>query len=82
MWLQNGRDQAIILFQTSRVNDDFKNGKYAYSWSLGDNGYSLELWLMTPIIQPATSAERNFNKVQRKTNCLIERAFGVLKSRW
>ena len=37
---------------------------------------------MTLITQPATSAERNFNEVHRKTRCLIERAFGVLKSRW
>ena len=37
---------------------------------------------MTPITQPETSAERNFNKVHRKTHCLIKRAFGVLKSRW
>ena len=37
---------------------------------------------MTPIPIPATSAERNFNVVHRKTRCLIERAFAVLKSRW
>ena len=37
---------------------------------------------MTFIIQPATSAERDFNEVNRKTRCLIKRAFGVLKSRW
>ena len=37
---------------------------------------------MTPIPIPATYAERNFNVVHRKTRCLIERAFGVLKSRW
>ena len=37
---------------------------------------------MTPIAQPATSLERYFNEVHRKTRCLIEKTFGVLKSRW
>ena len=64
------------------MNDDFKNEKYAGSWLLGDSGYPLKHWLMTPITQPAASAERNFNEVHRKTCCLIERAFGVLKDKW
>ena len=68
--------------QASQVNDDFDQGKYGESWLLGDSGYPLKDWLMTPIPIPATSAERNFNVVHRKTRCFIERAFEVLKSRW
>ena len=77
-----GSSHHSFILQTAQVNDDFENGKYVDSWLLGDNWYPLKNWLMTPITQPATSAERNFNEVYRKTRCLIERAFGVLKSKW
>ena len=79
-WPGSSHDFSIL--QSSQVNDDFENGKYADSWLMGNSKYPLKNWLMTPITQPATSAERNFNEVaHRKTHCLIERAFGVLKSR-
>ena len=71
----------FFILKTSQVNDNFKNGKYADSWLLGDSGFPLEDWVMTSITQPATSTERNFNKVHLKTRCLIEKVFGVLKSR-
>ena len=77
-----GLSYDSFLLETSQVNDDFENGKYADSWLMGDSGYPRKNWLMTPITQPATSAKCNFNEVHRKTRCLIERAFGVLKSRW
>ena len=76
-----GSIHDFLILQTSQVNDDFKNGKYADSWLLGDSGYPLKNWLMTLINQPVTSAERNFNEVHRKTRCSIERAFGIFKSR-
>ena len=63
-WLGSSHDSFIL--QTSQVNDNFENGKYAESWLLGDSGYLLKHWLMTPITQPATSAKRNFNDVYRK----------------
>ena len=37
---------------------------------------------MTPFSAPSTPAERKFNVLRRKKRCLVERAFGVLKSRW
>ena len=49
---------------------------------LGDSGYGLRRWLMTPINSPKTREERHYNEVHRRTRCLVERSFGVLKSRW
>ena len=76
-----GSSHNSFILQTSQVNKDFENGKNADNWILGESGYPLKNSLMTPKTQPATSAERNFNEVHRKTRCMIERAFGVLKSR-
>lgn len=51
--------------------------------SLGDSGYPLEPWLMTPVTGHAlTAAEANYNRAHARTRNAIERLFGVLKSRF
>ena len=77
-----GSSHDSLILQASQLNDDFEQGTYGDSCLLGESGYPLKKWLITPIPSVATSAERNFNFRYRKTRCLIERAFGVLKSMW
>jgi len=48
----------------------------------GDSGYPLEPWLLTPLAAPVTQAERAYNNAHSKTRAVIERCFGVLKSRF
>ncbi|XP_071646666.1 putative nuclease HARBI1 isoform X2 [Temnothorax longispinosus] len=43
---------------------------------LGDNGYSCQPYLLTPVLRPLNQAERNYNKSHKKTRNLIERTFG------
>ncbi|TGZ51401.1 Nuclease harbi1, partial [Temnothorax longispinosus] len=45
---------------------------------LGDNGYSCQPYLLTPVLRPLNQAERNYNKSHKKTRNLIERTFAVL----
>ncbi|XP_017469372.1 PREDICTED: putative nuclease HARBI1 isoform X1 [Rhagoletis zephyria] len=54
----------------------------AFKWLLGDSGYPLEPWLLTPIPSPSSANEELFNTVHIKARNTIERAFGVLKSRF
>ena len=49
---------------------------------LGDIEYVLKRWLMTPYTNPTTASERRFNELHRKTRCVIEQSFGVIRSRW
>lgn len=49
---------------------------------LGDNGYGLSVWLMTPFRNPQTNAEKNYNKLFTKERVIIERCFGQLKQRF
>ncbi|XP_054091718.1 putative nuclease HARBI1 [Zeugodacus cucurbitae] len=52
------------------------------SWLLGDQGYALEPWLLTPVAEPVNAREVRYNKLHAKARNTIERAFGVLKSRF
>ena len=46
---------------------------------LGDNGYPLLPFLMTPFLNPASPEEEHYNRVHKRSCCTIERAFGQLK---
>jgi len=49
---------------------------------VGDSGYPLEPWLLTPVSSPSTCAEERYNMAHAMTRNVIERAFGLLKSRF
>jgi hypothetical protein len=51
-------------------------------WLLGDSGYPLKKWLITPVSNPSNQQEVNFNLAHTQTRNTVERAFGVLKSRF
>lgn len=49
---------------------------------LGDDGYGLEPWLMTPFRNPNNALERAYNRLFKKERVIIERCFGQLKRRF
>lgn len=49
---------------------------------LGDGGYMLRPWLMTPIRNPTTPSQRRFNAAHASTRNAIERCIGVMKQRF
>lgn len=51
-------------------------------WLLGDSGYPLKEWLLIPFLTPSNPQEEKYNEALSKTRIVVERAFGVLKSRF
>ena len=49
---------------------------------LGDSGYSLRPWLLTPLANPQGRAEEIYNERHKTIRSLIERCNGVLKMRF
>lgn len=49
---------------------------------LGDSGYPLQPWLMIPILNPSTQAEKYYNKMHASTRSKVERCIGLLKIRF
>lgn len=94
------RADAWILRQTSlsRFYDqyfpsrDAFNGYAPFYYLLGDSGFKLLPWLMTPFSRKqendtrkpqATRARyKEYSKDQKSTRACVENAFGVLKARW
>lgn len=49
---------------------------------LGDRGYGCQRYLMTPLVNPRTRPERQYNFAQSSTRMAIERTFGIMKRRF
>lgn len=62
------------MFEEGRIKRDV--------FLLGDSGYPLEIWLMTPFLNPSSPAEEIFNRKHRSARNVVERCFGVMKSRF
>ncbi|KAH8029689.1 hypothetical protein HPB51_002711 [Rhipicephalus microplus] len=66
------------IFTNSRVMARYEQ-KAVPGVLLGDQGYACLPFLMTPLKNPQTSAEKRYNKSQIKTRNSVERTFGVWK---
>ncbi|XP_064651673.1 putative nuclease HARBI1 [Lineus longissimus] len=68
-----------IMFTEShmRFENEEINGRL-----LGDSGYANEPYLLTPLLNPATRAERRYNQAHVRTRSVVERLFGIWKRRF
>lgn len=81
-----GTTHDAAIWATSSVNRylrrKFLEGDQR-TWLLGDSGYPLSPWLMTPIMDaPENSPEARYTVKHIRARNTIERCFGVLKNRF
>ncbi|XP_072346022.1 putative nuclease HARBI1 isoform X3 [Scyliorhinus torazame] len=74
-------DDAYIL-QNSQVPDLFLQQPQLEGWILGDRSYPLQTWLMTPVKNPRTKAELQYNLSHSSTRATIKQTIGLLKMRF
>ncbi|XP_071160779.1 putative nuclease HARBI1 [Mytilus edulis] len=77
-----GSTHDSFALRNSRLCEMFEDGDIRDGWLLGDSGYPLRPWLLTPVINPTTRHDQRYNASHMRTRCAVERSFGVLKSRF
>ena len=78
-WPGSVHDSTI--FDNSRVRAMLETSPHD-GYLIGDGGYPCRQYLLTPVVNPATEAERKFNAAQISARNCIERANGILKRRF
>lgn len=79
-WPGGSHDSNI--FDNSRIRMRFEAGEMGRYLLLGDSGYPVRPYLITPLNNPQTPAERLFNHSQIRTRTVVERTFGIWKRRF
>uniref|UniRef100_A0A674MP41 Putative nuclease HARBI1 n=1 Tax=Takifugu rubripes TaxID=31033 RepID=A0A674MP41_TAKRU len=59
-----------------------RKGRHSILILLGDSGYPLRRWLMTPFATVTSNSQQNFNYAHTSTRGTIERINGILKRRF
>ena len=79
-WPGSVHDSTI--FGNSRICAQFESDQIVGGYLLGDGGYACKKYLLTPLAQTTTDAEKRYNFSQIRTRNSIERLFGVVKRRF
>ncbi|XP_011674132.1 putative nuclease HARBI1 [Strongylocentrotus purpuratus] len=78
-WGGSTHDSRIL--ENSKLARKFAAGQYK-GILLGDSGYPLFPWLMTPLSHPRTDQENAYNNAHAKTRSIIEQLNGQLKNKF
>ena len=77
-----GSTNDAYIWSNCHLEQILENGDLGDGWLLGDSGFGLDRHLLTPISDPQTQAERDYNSAHCRTRQVIERAFGLTKQRF
>ena len=79
-----GSTHDSYMFASSAIGRKMEQSGGAEGYLLGDSGYPLRPWMITPFDQAAANIPEKaaFNRIHSKTRGVIERSFGILKSRF
>jgi len=77
-----GSTHDSYIFNQSSLKTKLDAGKFSNGVLLGDGGYKLETYMMTPLRNPITPEEICYNKAQILTRNVVERKYGVWKRRF
>lgn len=78
-WAGSTHDSRIL--RLSQIGEAFEQGLID-GILLGDSGYPLKPWLLTPFLNAGNRSEQRYNNAHCKTRNTVERTFGVMKRRF
>nr|XP_042909557.1 putative nuclease HARBI1 [Parasteatoda tepidariorum] len=78
-WPGGTHDSFIWRYSAIREILQKENGE---NFLLGDSGYPLEPWCITPYSNPRSHYQERYNDVHRRTRSVVERTIGCLKRRF
>ncbi|XP_035271766.1 putative nuclease HARBI1 [Anguilla anguilla] len=77
-----GSTHDSYIWANSAVGQDAARGVFGRGFFLGDSGYPLRTYLMTPVANPVTQGEQDFNDAHIRSRGLVERTIGRWKHRF
>lgn len=77
-----GSQHDSMIFDESMLKARFVRGDFKSAKLLGDAGYPNNNFILTPLRNPESEAEKSYNASHILTRNLVERAFGVAKRRF
>ncbi|XP_046970932.1 putative nuclease HARBI1 [Vanessa cardui] len=77
-----GSTHDSTIFANSSAKFKFENSEFGNGIILGDSGYELSRYLLTPFHEPNSQAQSLYSESQIRTRNVIERCFGVWKRRF
>ena len=80
-WHGSAHDSAVFNASALQLHMETREKG---GWLLGDRGYALQPYLMTPLNpeKVSTPGEQNYQRSHTKTRNVVERSFGLLKQRF
>lgn len=74
-----GSAHDITIFNNSALKATLENRVHRNFYLLGDNGYALKPYLLTPLLEIRNDVERSYNTSHKRTRIIIENTFGIWK---
>jgi len=79
-WPGSSHDSTV--FFNSSICRRLEAGEFGNGLIVGDGGYAVKNYLITPLLNPVTRAEHLFQESQIRTRNVVERSYGVWKRRF
>ena len=77
-----GSAHDSFIWRFCKVRQRLLRNRENNYWLLGDSGYFLEPFLLTPILTPQNPGEMAYNLAHSRTRCVDERSLGILNNRF
>lgn len=77
-----GSTHDSYIFNQSSLKTRLEANEFGDGMIVGDGGYAIATYMMTPYRTPTTQIEKLYNNIHAKTRNPVERQYGVIKRRF